>query len=249
MAKKTKKQQVVASRLMAIVVLLSACAVVLFMLGGQNKLKNVEIECVNGTLDQTQKDEIIRSSTLKMGAQIGSLADIEQSIIAGVNSTGFARYEGAERISNGTMKLIVSIREPVAVLSLGGNYIVIDEDGMVIDISKTMPYGKGICVSGAEASTYSKGKTLVTRKENQLKEIIRIASAIHKSGFESTYSELNVKDVKDMYLITNNNMYVEIFDGKNIEQTLLMVEEIIKSGVNKGKITISGDYAGLRQEN
>ena len=233
---------------MAIVVLIAACAILLFMLGGQNKLKSVEVECINAVITQQQKDEIIRSSSLKMGAQIGSLADIEQNIIEGVNSTGFARYESAERISSGTMKIVVSIREPIAVLSLGGNYLVIDEDGMVIEISKTMPYGKGICVSGAEVSNYSKGKTLVTRKENQIKEIIRIASAIHKSGFESTYSELNVKDVKDMYLITNNNMYVEIFDGQNIEQTLLMVEEIIKSGINKGKITISGDYAGLRVE-
>lgn len=248
MAKKPISRQVATSRLLAVVVLVIACAAVLFMVGGQNKLKNVEVECINGAITNEQRDQIIRSSSLKMGAQIGSLADIEPDIREGVNSTGFARYEKAERVSNGTMKLYVSVREPIAVLSTGGNYIVIDEDGMVMEISRTMPAGKGICVSGAEASNYSQGKVLVTRKEEQLDEIIRIASAIRNSGLESTYSELNVKDLKDMYLITTNNMYVEIFDGGNIEQALLMVEEIIKSGANKGKITISGDYAGLRAE-
>lgn len=248
MAKRKKHIQVNYSRLMAFVVLVCACVVVLFMVGGQNKLKNVEVVSINGEITSSQKDEIIRASTLKMGAQIDNIADVYEKIKTGVNSTGFARFEDVERISNGGIRLTVTLRTPVAVVGTGGNYILIDQDGMIMEIYNQMPNMNVLYVTGADVSNYFKGKTLVTRKESQLEDIIRIASAIKNLGFESTYSELNVKDLKDMYLVTTTSAIVEIFDGKDIDKTLMMVEEIIKAGGVKGKITVSGDYAGYRRE-
>ena len=188
-------------------------------------------------MSSEQKAEIIRASTLKMGAQIDSIADLTGDVEMGVNS-----------VSNGTLRLTVSVRKPIAVIAGGGNYIQIDQEGMVMSVSSQMPSNELIYVTGADVSNYYKGKTIVLRKENQLKDIIRIASAIQSLGYQSTYSELNVKDLKDIYLVTNTNQIIEIFDGKNIDKTLRMVEEIIKSGGVKGKITISGDYAGYRKE-
>lgn len=248
MAKRKKHIQVNYSRLMAFVVLVCACVVVLFMVGGQNKLKNVEVVSINGEITSSQKDEIIRASTLKMGAQIDNIADVYEKIKTGVNSTGFARFEDVERISNGGIRLTVTLRTPVAVVGTGGNYILIDQDGMIMEIYNQMPNMNVLYVTGADVSNYFKGKTLVTRKESQLEDIIRIASAIKNLGYESTYSELNVKDLKDMYLVTTTSAIVEIFDGKDIDKTLMMVEEIIKAGGVKGKITVSGDYAGYRKE-
>lgn len=248
MAKRRKHIQVNYSRLMAFVVLVCACVVVLFMVGGQNKLKNVEVVSINGEITSSQKDEIIRASTLKMGAQIDNIADVYEKIKTGVNSTGFARFEDVERISNGGIRLTVTLRTPVAVVGTGGNYILIDQDGMIMEIYNQMPNMNVLYVTGADVSNYFKGKTLVTRKESQLEDIIRIASAIKNLGYESTYSELNVKDLKDMYLVTTTSAIVEIFDGKDIDKTLMMVEEIIKAGGVKGKITVSGDYAGYRRE-
>lgn len=248
MAKKTKKYKVRYSRFMAFVVLVVACVVLLFLIGGQNKLKNIEVECADQALSSEQKAEIIRASTLKMGAQIDSIADLTGNVEMGVNSTGFARFEDIERVSNGTLRLTVSVRKPIAVIAGGGNYIQIDQEGMVMSVSSQMPSNELVYVTGADVSNYYKGKTIVLRKENQLKDIIRIASAIQSLGYQSTYSELNVKDLKDIYLVTNTNQIIEIFDGKNIDKTLRMVEEIIKSGGVKGKITISGDYAGYRKE-
>lgn len=248
MAKRKKHIQVNYSRLMAFVVLVCACVVVLFMVGGQNKLKNVEVVSINGEITSSQKDEIIRASTLKMGAQIDNIADVYEKIKTGVNSTGFARFEDVERISNGGIRLTVTVRTPVAVVGTGGNYILIDQDGMIMEIYNQMPNMNVLYVTGADVSNYFKGKTLVTRKESQLEDIIRIASAIKNLGYESTYSELNVKDLKDMYLVTTTSAIVEIFDGKDIDKTLMMVEEIIKAGGVKGKITVSGDYAGYRRE-
>lgn len=244
MANNTRKSKSGYKRLIMLIVLVAASLLVIYMVGGQNRLKDVEVECVNGRISEQEKDQIIRSSTLKMGAQIESIADIENAVITGVNTTGFARCEAVERISKGTIRLTVSIREPIAVLATGGNYIMIDDEGMVMNILNQMPNESVVYVTGADASNYSKGKTLVLRKENQLEGIIRIASAIKNMGYQATYSELNVKDLKDIYLVTNTNQIVEIFDGKNIEQTLQMVDEIIKSGSAKGKITVSGNYAG-----
>lgn len=244
MEKNTKKSKSGYSKLLTLVVLVAACLLVIYLVGGQNRLKDVEVVCINGEISESQKDAVIRSSTLKMGAQIGSIADIENDVKNGVNNTGFARYESAERISKNTIRLTVSVRRPIAVVAAGGYYILIDDEGMVMDVLNQMPADSVVYVTGAEISNYFKGKTLVLRKEKQLEDIIRIASAIKNMGYQATYSELNVKDLKDIYLVTNTSQIVEIFDGQNIEQTLQMVDEIIKSGSVKGKITVSGDYAG-----
>ncbi len=244
MAKNTKKTRSGYSRLLTFVVLVAACLLVIYLVGGQNRLRDVEVECLNGQISESQKDEVIRSSTLKMGAQVGSVADIENAVKTGVNNTGFARFENIERISKSTIRLTISVRYPVAVVAAGGYYILIDDEGMVMDVLNQMPSDAVVYVTGADVSNYSKGKTLVLRKEKQLEDIIRIASAIKNMGYQVTYSELNVKDLKDIYLVTNTSQIVEIFDGQNIEQTLQMVDEIIKSGSVKGKITVSGDYAG-----
>ncbi|MBR3928427.1 MAG: hypothetical protein IKJ65_05415 [Clostridia bacterium] len=243
MAANDKKKKIGQQGIMAVLVLIAAAAIVIFLVGGQNRLKDVEVFCVNGEISAAQRDEIIRSSTLKMGAQIEAIADIENDVRNGVNATGFARFEKIERISNGAFRLTVSIREPLCVVQAGGYYVLIDEDAMVIEVISHLPRESYVCVTGADISNYSKGKTLVLRKEKQLEDIIRIASAIRRLGYESTYSEFNVKDLKSIYLVTTTNQMVEIFDGKNIEQTLQMVNEIISSGRTNGKIIVSGDYA------
>lgn len=248
MAKKSKKFQIRYSRLMALIVLVVASVAVVFLIGGQNKLKDVEVVCINGEITDAQRDKIIRSSTLKMGAQIGSIAELEENVKEGIGNTGFARYENVERVSKNTIRLTVSVRKPIAVVAAGGNYIMIDSEGMVMEIYTQMPPDPVVYVTGADISNYFAGKILSLRKENQLSDIIRIATAIMEMGYQATYSELNVKDLKDIYLVTNTNQIVEIFDGKNIEHTLQMVDEIIKSGGVKGKITISGDYAGYRKD-
>lgn len=131
MTKNTKKTKSGYSKLLTLVVLVAACLLVIYLVGGQNRLKDVEVVCVNGQISEAEKDAVIRSSTLKMGAQIGSIADIESEIKTGVNNTGFARYESAQRISKNTIRLTISVRHPVAVVAAGGYYILIDDEGMV----------------------------------------------------------------------------------------------------------------------
>lgn len=244
MAKNTGKQKARYSRSITLIVLVIACLLVVFMVGGRNRLKDIDVVCLNGEITESQKNEIIRASGLKMGARIGSISDVEGAVAEGVNSTGFARFESVARISTGGVQLIVTVRQPIAIVNAGGNYILIDDEGMVMEIRERMPGDSVVYVTGADATNYSKGKKLVLRKENQLKDIIRIASAIKNMGYQATYSELNVKDLRDIYLVTNTNQIIEIFDGKDIEQTLQMVDEIIKSGNVNGKITVSGNYAG-----
>lgn len=243
MAKNTKRMKIGYSGFMALCVLVIACVLVVLFVGGQNRLDNVEVYCVNGDLTALQKDEIIRFSTLKMGAQINAISDIEGEVRAGVNATGFAKFENIERVMKGTIRLTVSVRKPLCVVQAGGYYVLIDDDGMVMDVFSHLPQESYVCVTGADISNYSKGKTLVLRKENQLEDIIRIASGIRNLGLEGTYSEFNVKDQKAIYLVTTTNQMIEIFDGMNIEQTLQMVQEIIASGRTKGKIIVSGNYA------
>ena len=242
--RKKKTADVKGQRVLAIAILLIACVMIVVLTGSKNRLNEVVINRIPGNYVSVSDEEIIRTSGLKMGAQISSIAEMSKKVESGINSGGKVKFEQMTRVSGRCIEITVSAREPIAVINSAGSYVLIDKDGCVMDILMTLPTDNIVYVTGAEILTQEKGRTFATRKEAQLKAIIDIALAIRNGGYQSTYSELNVKDVKDILLITNTSQIIEIFDGSDIEKKLKIADEIIREGNTKGKISISGNYAG-----
>lgn len=239
-----KKVDVKLQRMIAIGILCAACVLLVFLLGGRNRLEQVTVERLDGNYTSITDEEIIRASSLKMGSQIPAIHEIEDSVEKGVNSLGSVRFEDVERIGEKSIRITVSAREPIAVIDSAGTYVLIDKDGVVTDIVKTLPTENLLYVTGCEILTQEKGRRFSVRKQSQLEDIIRITLAIRDGGYSQTYSELNVKDERDIRLITNTSLIVEIYDGTDMENKLMMVDEIIRSGKTTGTIKVSGDYAG-----
>lgn len=239
-----KKPDVAMQRIIAVGVLIAACILVIFLTGGKNRLEEVRINRLPGAYTEISDAEIIRASGLKMGAQIASIPELTEGVQKGVNGLGCVKFEMIERVSAKCLEITVSAREPIAVIDSAGTYVLIDRDGVVVDIVKSLPTDNILYITGCEILTQEKGREFSVRKKSQLEDIVRIALAVKNGGYTDTYSELNVKNQKDMLLIANTSLIVEIYDGSDIERKLMMADEIIKSGNTTGRIAISGDYAG-----
>jgi len=178
-----------------------------------------------------------------MGAQVDAIREMEESIKNGVNSTGFVAYDSVERISNREVQLNVRERTPAAVLDAGGNLILMDAEGFVMAHLDKLPTYDVVYVTGCEVLNHQQGELLLTRQSGQLEDILEITGAIRSLGQTGIYSELNVKDSKSFYLVTNTSLIVQFYDADNIETTLQLAKGILDQGKTKGKVIISGNYA------
>lgn len=231
-------------RALAIGILIALCIALIVFTGGQNRLDEVRISRLPGSYASITDAEIIRASNLKMGAQLGAITEMKESVKAGVNSLGLVKFEGLVRVSGKCLEITVSARTPLAVIDSAGMYITIDSEGIVMDISKTLPTEKLLFVTGCDILTQEKGRRFSTREDTRLDDIIRIALAVRNGGYSDLYSELNVKDSNGMLLIGSPSLIVEIYNGDDIDKKLQMAMDIINDGRNTGRISISGDYAG-----
>jgi len=244
---KKNNDNVLKQRIAAVVILAAVCVFLVVLTGNRNRLREVRINRLPGNYLSVSDDEIIRASGLTMGAQIPSIAEMKEKVENSVNATGIVKFEDIKRVSSQCIEITVSAREAIAVIDSAGNYVLIDKDGYVMDIRTTLPTERIIYVKGTDIQTQEKGRKFVCYDEEKLNAIIEIALAIKNGGFSDTYDELNVKNKNDILLITaGNSQIIEIFDGSNISQKLLMVDELLKSGNTKGRISVSGDYAAYQ---
>ncbi len=249
--RKSKKKAVMKrnARITGILIVVICCVLILLLTGKQNTIKNVKVQWENRTgqfVTYTDED-IIRASRIMMGAQMNALYEMQDEAKAGIDALGYVKFEGVERVNRDTIRICVSEREPIALLDASGNLVLIDEDGYVLSHLSSIPTYNVVYVTGAELMSHRDGEKLVTRRSEQLDDILAITNAIRKLGYEKTYSELNVKDSNGFYLITNTNLIVQFYETKDIEKTLMLANGmIVDKGYTTGKVIISGNYASYQ---
>lgn len=232
----------------ALIGLIALCALGLYIAGSQNTLEEVRV-IRNGqqaALSYVSDEQIIRASGLKMGVKIDTVENMTEIARKGINELGYVSFVSIRRASRRAVEITVDSRMPFAILDSAGYLILIDEHGYVIAYLDELPTYETVYVTGADVTDFREGRQVVTARASQLDDILTIVNAIHASGYGSVYSELNVKDPKGMYLVTNSSLIVNFYDTTNMTKTLDLAQGVINSGVTNGKVIISGDYAGYQ---
>lgn len=118
----------------AMYLLLILCGLLLLVLTGrQNVLKEVRVVREGaGGVTYISDEEIIRASGLKMGASIGSVDEMSETVARGVNDVGYVSFVSLERSGTTSVTLTVKNRVPCAVISSAGMYTLIDTEGYVM---------------------------------------------------------------------------------------------------------------------
>lgn len=230
--------------LLAALIALSATAWLLYK--GVFVARNVVLEgSVSGS-----SDEIIRAAALDLG---GSIFDVDEAKIRNrLESGGRYALDGVEIQYPSTVVLKVRERTRDAMVSVGGKILVLDSDGYVVEICASVPEDAGLYVQGLNCTNNQLGRR-VGASQDRLDAMKAVLEAIRRQNADSYFSELNVSDPMNLWMVSRTGLRVELGDGENMDDKLLWacsaVADLESRGETRGTLDVSsGNMADFRPQ-
>ena len=162
----------------------------------------------------------------------------------------YIEYVGHEFDYRGTLTIRIHERLGMAVVNVLGLYYVMDEAGMVLEcVGSTYPmHVAGPHISGLVMDVNSRmtiGEMVPVQDKRQIEEMGFVLAALDETNMLSRASELSVKNLDNLYLMTSDGAKIELGDSSSLVKKLLIAREVLSiresAGDLKGaKIDVSG---------
>jgi len=241
-----KKRKKAASRMTDAVIVVIAVIAVMLVLACSKVFAVRDIMVVgNRTLMQ---EEVITHSGVKKGDNIlGITSDMLKKRL---EQNRYIEYLGYGFDYRGTLTLKINERLGMAVVNVLGLYYVMDEEGMVLESAgRTYPaHVAGPQVTGFTLDMNSRvtvGELLPVQDKRKITEMGFVLHALDEANLLSRASELSVKNLDNLYVMTSDGAKIELGDSSGLLTKLLIAREVLSirepAGDLKGaKIDVSG---------
>jgi len=163
-------------------------------------------------------EEIIRAAQIDMGGSIFRVD--EEELRFSMSQDGRFALEGVTVEYPDTVILHVRERTKDAVIRSGGQMLVMDSDGYVVEVHSTMPVDCGIYVNGLENGSYRIGMQ-ITAPEEKLQAMKAVTEAIRKQNAFGLVSELNLDDLRNIWMLTRTGIRVELGDMNEMDGKIM----------------------------
>lgn len=209
-------------------------------------VRNFEVE---GAFDGGNAD-VIRHSGIAPGDRMRKL-DTEKALL-NVESTGEYDCISVEKKFPSTVIITVRGRQPAAVMEAGGFMVTMDDEGYVMEISRTMPGEQFVYVTGVEARNWELGRRIEADDE-RLHAMCEAVKAIVVNGAQAYVSEVNVSDKNAIYAYSRTGIYVLMGDAENMENKVMWMKYALADLEMRGETTghldvSSGDKADFSMD-
>ena len=185
--------------------------------------------------------EVIRAAKIDMGSSIFRVD--EEELRFAMDQDGRFALEGVTVEYPDTVILKIHERTKDAMIRSGGQILVMDSDGYVIEVHSALPENSGIFVNGLESGSYRIGMR-ITAPEEQLAAMKAVTEAIRSQNAESYVSELNLDDLRNLWILSRSGIRVELGDLNNMENKInwlcSSVADLDRQGVSTGVLDVSG---------
>ena len=223
---KPKKTKKIIKWTCLIVIILAT--IILFMMSSVFNIK--EIKVINNNI--ISAEEIINLSTLKTDTNMFKTTNI--IIKNNLKTNAYIEDVKIKRNFNGVITLDITERKPTYMLKLNNEYVYINNQGYMLEISNT-PLQVPIII-GYETPTeeIKEGNRLVINDLKKLEDVIKIMNSASDKSFLDTITSIDITDETNYKLIIESeNKIVQFGDIKNTNIKMLRIEEVIKQ--EKGK--------------
>ncbi len=194
---------------------------------------------IDGAADIPQ-EEVIRASRIAFGEHITGVE--EARVRANLESTGIYALDGVDVRYPNTVILHVRRRTRDATLLNGGQYLSMDSDGYVIEVSATLPEDSGVYVYGLSATSYRIGSRIVA-PEDRLLAMKQVLDALREQNAMEYVSDLDLSDVTQLRVTTRTGLRVLLGDSRNMSDKALWlraaVSDLESRGETRGTLDIS----------
>jgi cell division protein FtsQ len=151
---------------------------------------------------------------------------------------------------------IVSIevceRAPHGAIAYLGGYVIIDENGIVLDYRDSLPAGQYPLVTGVEIKPSEKGKPVSGVDGVQQKTMYDLLSALYDSGAMQYVSEADLGNGGNIWLLTGEGLQIELGKPtdlyKKAQWVASSVPELRKQGYTSGVLHITGTESPVYSE-
>lgn len=241
---KKRKKEAAQTVSVAIVVV---CVLSLLIVLACSKVFSVRNIMVVGNRNLLQ-EEVVTQSGIKLGENV--LGITGAMLKERLEQNRYIEYLGHGFDYRGTLTLRINERLGMAVVNILGLYYVLDEAGMVLEVvgSDYPAYVAGPHVTGFVMDMNSRvtvGEILPVQDKRQIAEMGFVLEALDETNLLSRASELSVKNLDNLYIMTSDGAKIELGDSSSLVTKLLIAREVLSiresAGDLKGaKIDVSG---------
>jgi len=200
-------------------------------------IKDVRIEGESGMDDR----DVMRLAGLQMEGRMRKL-DVS-SVKRGIESTGALRFISVEKELPSTVVITVERRIGRMAADYGGSIALLDEDGYVISVTREMPEGDYLYVTGLAPRDAVPGR-MIGADSVRIDALCTVLDAIDATGSRMYISEINVADVSSIYLYSRTGIQVELGDSGDMENKLIWMSYAIADlegrGETSGRLDVTG---------
>lgn len=194
---------------------------------------------IEGNVSASQ-EEIVRAARVEFGAHISNV-DADQ-LRSNLESGGKYALDGVRVKYPNTVILTVRERTKDAVIVNGGQYLVLDSDGYVIEQHGSMPENSGVYVYGLNATSYRIGSR-ITAPVDRLDTMKVVLDAVRAQNAAQYISDVNIGDAEDITLTTRTGIAVLLGDADNMNEKMRWlcgaVSDLEARGEKRGTLDIS----------
>lgn len=186
-------------------------------------------------------DDVVRTAGVDMGGRMRKI-DAE-AIERNIQMSGALRCISVETEYPSTIVITAERRQGRLVADYGGNIVLMDSDGYVISVTRELPEGEFLYVTGLSASGATPGKP-ITADRNRVDAMCAVARTISECDASAYVSELNTDDVDSLYLYSRTGIKVMLGDSNNMENKIVWMKyaliDLESRGETSGKLDVTG---------
>lgn len=199
-------------------------------------VRNVAIE---GDI-QAPHEEIVRACKVEFGGHISRVD--ENAIRSNLESGGKYALDGMRVKYPNTVILTVRERTKDAVIVNGGQYLVLDSDGYVIEQHNSMPENCGVYVYGLSATSYRIGSR-ITAPEDRLTNLKVVLDAVRSQNAAQYISDVDISSSEEIKITTRTGIIAHMGNLENMGNKMLWlrsaVSDLESRGETRGTLDIS----------
>lgn len=230
-----RKRKKAARRTLAVAVLVLFAIVGLIVLAFSRVFIVREVMVVGNR--NLLKEEVVTQSGIVPGDRLLSITS--HKLRERLESNRYIEYVGHDFDYRGTLTIRINERLGMAVVRDSGLFYVLDASGMVLECTGgSYPLTvAGPRVDGFDMENNYRvivGERMPVRNAQQLSDMKRVIEELDATGLLSKASDLNVRNLDNIYVMTSGGAKVELGDTSNLHVKLLIAREVIAKREEEG---------------
>ncbi len=206
-------------RKLLLVVFLLFVLILILLYAPFMQVKN--INCFGNEL--VSAEEILSASKICKGNNIFRIN--KGKAIDGIDNFSYIKNVRIERKLPATINITVEECKLSAYILKGKEYVYLDEDGKVLEISQTPPTVNVPVVLGAKITDAYINDIIALKDTNQLEAYKKIQSAVAVSKFNGSVTVIDVTKINNTKITVNDSLEIVLGDAENLDYKINFMAE------------------------